>query len=227
MKFKSNFKSWKWFSAVMALLLFSAFDFSRHSIPLDQIHSGGPPKDGIPALYDPEFFPAVRADYLKPQDRVLGISLNGEAKAYPIRILIWHELVNDHVGGHPVLVSYCPLCGTGMIFDAQLQEKRFLFGVSGKLYNSDVLFYDKETESLWSQIKMEAVTGPLTGKKLRLLSAEHTTWEAWQAKYPETVVLSSQTGHHRDYALNPYSEYEATKRLMFPVANQDKRLHLE
>jgi|GEM_PF-4459339 len=121
-----------------------AFDFSRHNIPLNEIYDGGPPKDGIPALYDPRFVKADKAGFLSPGDRVLGLSMNGEAKAYPIKILNWHELVNDRVGGKWVLVSYCPLCGTGMAFDAELNGQRFLFGVSGKLYNSDVLFYDKK-----------------------------------------------------------------------------------
>ena len=162
--------------AIFCILTMLGFDYSKHSIPINEIHSGGPSKDGIPALYNPKFILAKDAAYLKPQDRILGLYLNGEAKAYPIRILNWHELVNDSVGGKDVLVSYCPLCGTGMAFDANIDGRKYLFGVSGKLYNSDVLMYDKETESLWSQIKMEAVTGAMTGKRLTLLPLIHTTW---------------------------------------------------
>jgi len=200
------------------------FDYFKHSIPLDEIHSGGPPKDGIPALYDPKFILADEANYLKASDRILGLNINGEAKAYPVRILTWHELVNDRIGGQEVLVSYCPLCGTGMAFAAQIEGQRFLFGVSGKLYNSNVLFYDKKTESLWSQIQMEAVTGSMTGRRLSLLPLDHTTWRAWRTKYPNTKVLSKATGHFRDYGENPYLAYETSDQIMFPVKHDDKRL---
>lgn len=200
------------------------FDFSQHSIPIDEIHSGGPAKDGIPALYDPRFMLAKDVEYLKQSDRILGLTINGEAKAYPIKVLNWHELVNDSVGGKDVLVSYCPLCGTGMAFDAKIDGKRFLFGVSGKLYNSDVLMYDKETESLWSQIKMEAVTGSMTGKRLTLLPLVHTTWGAWKFKHPDTKVLSKKTEHFRNYSDSPYSTYETSDQIMFPVKHKDDRL---
>lgn len=206
-------------------LTLAGFDFSKHSIPLNEILDGGPPKDGIPALFDPEFVNLNEAKFLRPTDRVLGLQINGEAKAYPIKILNWHELVNDHVGGEAVLISYCPLCGTGMSYDAMIDGKRFLFGVSGKLYNSNVLFYDKDTDSLWSQIKMEAVTGPMTGKQLRLLPLEHTTWSDWQRRHPKTKVLSLKTGHRRDYFRDPYGDYEQNSRIFFPVSNEDSRLH--
>ncbi|OGW84187.1 MAG: hypothetical protein A2Z83_03405 [Omnitrophica bacterium GWA2_52_8] len=199
-------------------------DFSKHSIPLNEIYDGGPPKDGIPALFDPEFVSADEADFLRPADRILGLEAGGEAKAYPIKILNWHELVNDHVGGKSVLVSYCPLCGTGMAYDAVIDGKRFLFGVSGKLYNSNVLFYDRVTESLWSQLMMEAVTGPMTGEKLRLLPLEHTTWADWKRKHPQTKALSLKTGHSRDYFRDPYGDYEQNNRIFFPVAHEDSRL---
>lgn len=215
-----------WRAVLLAFLALTqtAFDFSRHGIPLEEIVDGGPPKDGIPALYDPGFVEAGKAGFLSPGDRVLGLSISGEAKAYPLKILNWHELVNDRVGGKWVLVSFCPLCGTGMAFDAELDGQRFLFGVSGKLYNSDVLFYDKKTESLWSQIKMQAVTGPMTGTGLVLLPAEHTTWGDWRSRHPETRVLSDQTGYPRDYAANPYEGYEDYERTFFPIPREDTRL---
>lgn len=221
MNFKKTFYS---IVTLFYLLTLLGFDYSIHSIPLNEIHDGGPPKDGIPALYDPEFTSAQEAGYLEQTDRVLGLMLNGEAKAYPIRILNWHELVNDRVGGENILVSYCPLCGTGMVFEVDIKGERFLFGVSGKLYNSDVLFYDKKTESLWSQIKMEAVTGTMTGQKLKLLPAEHTTWEAWRSKHPDTLVLSTNTGHFRDYSKDPYSGYGGSPGIYFPVNHKDNRL---
>lgn len=209
---------------ICCAFLLMGFDYSKHSIPINEIHGGGPPKDGIPALFDPKFILAKEASYLNPSDRVLGLYLNGEAKAYPIRILNWHELVNDTVGGRDVLVSYCPLCGTGMAFDARLEGKKYLFGVSGKLYNSNVLIYDRETESLWSQIMREAVTGPMTGTKLTLLPLIHTTWEAWTSNYPNTEVLSPRTGFKRNYGDSPYDSYESNQALMFPVNHHDARL---
>jgi len=208
----------------LLLVLTLGFDFSRHSVPLEEIHDGGPPKDGIPALYDPEFISAEEAVFLMPDDRVLGLVIDGEAKAYPLRILNWHELVNDRVGGQAVLISFCPLCGTGLAFDANLNGRRKLFGVSGKLYNSNVLFYDRETESLWSQIKMEAVTGSFTGTRLVQISLAHTSWRGWSEKYPDTKVLSLRTGYQRSYDRSPYRTYDKSNVLYFPVSHEDDRL---
>ncbi len=207
-----------------SLVFLMGFDFSKHSIPLDEILSGGPEKDGIPAILKPKFMPADRADFLKNDDRVLAFESNGEAKAYPIKILNWHEIVNDAIGGRPILITYCPLCGTGMAFDPVIEGKHYTFGVSGLLYKSDVLMYDHQTESLWSQIQQEAVTGPLTGTRLRLLPLVHTTWQAWRAERPKTQVLSTDTGFRRDYTRDPYESYARSDRLMFPVGKGDDRL---
>jgi len=215
------------FLTVITLLLSVTalgLEFSPSRIPLKDIHDGGPPKDGIPALTAPQFDRASDAGYMRPQDRVLVVQINGETKAYPIKILNWHELVNDTLGGQDILVSYCPLCGTGMVFDAQVDGQRLMFGVSGKLYNSNVLFYDKGTESLWSQAAMEAVTGPMMGKTLHLLPSVHTSWRALVKQYPQAQVLSIKTGYKRDYQANPYDDYEQNNRLYFPVKLKDDRL---
>jgi len=169
----------------------AALDLSNPRIPLEEIRNGGPPKDGIPALTDPEVISASEVSYLAPSDRILGLVMNGEARAYPLKILNWHEIVNDTLGGEPVLVSYCPLCGSGMVFDARINGERLNFGVSGRLYNSDVLFYDRKSESLWSQLKMEAVTGQMAGTKLTLLPLEHTRWDSWRQRHPATTVLAA------------------------------------
>lgn len=124
------------------------------------------------------------------------VRLNGQAKVYPIAILNWHEIVNDRIGGKPIVVSYCPLCGTAMVFNANAKGIR-TFGVSGLLYHSDVLVYDRESQSLWSQILQQAVTGPVAGTRLELLPASHTSWQEWSARYPNTQVLSRDTGYHR------------------------------
>lgn len=209
---------------VIAVIGLLGFDLSQHSIPLDEIHSGGPPKDGIPALFDPIFLPAREADFLSPEDRVLGLALGGIAKAYPVKILNWHEVVNDHLGSRPVLMTYCPLCGSGMAFDPTVNGAALTFGVSGLLYKSDVLMYDHRTESLWSQIKQQAVTGSMTGSRLRLLPLVHTTWRHWRQTHPHTMVLSLQTGFRRDYFRDPYSDYARSPRLMFPAGPVDERL---
>ena len=203
----------------------NAFDLRESLIPADEIHAGGPPRDGIPALTDPEFVLAAQADYLAPDDRVLGLKLDGEARAYPIAILNWHEIVNDRIGGRAVAVTYCPLCGTGIAFDALHEGRRLDFGVSGLLYNSDVLLYDRQTESLWSQIKKQAVTGPMKGRRLSALPMTDTTWRAWREAHPKTLVLSTDTGHSRDYSRNPYGGYARERGLYFPVSASSKRYH--
>lgn len=213
-----------YFAAVVLLPPAFAFDLSNATIPRDAIQSGGPPKDGIPALTDPIFIPGDTASYLRDHDRVLGVFINGQAKAYPIRIMNWHEIINDKLGGEAITVTYCPLCGTGMVFEAQDKGRRAYFGVSGLLYNSDVLLYDKATDSLWSQIKKEAIAGPLVGEQLNWLPVKHTTWAQWMKEYPKTEVVSLQTGYFRDYSRDPYHDYEQSERIMFSVVNKDSRL---
>ena len=201
------------------------FDLSKHSVPLDQIVSGGPGKDGIPAILKPAFVTAREATFLKDDDRILGISQGAEAKAYPIKILNWHEIVNDTIGGKQIVVTYCPLCGTGIGFEAAVQGRPHTFGVSGLLYQSDLLMYDHQTHSLWSQISMEAVAGTLTGAKLKPVFLTHTTWEEWRAEHPTTLVLSTTTGYFRNYDRDPYLGYAQRAELMFDTKHFDPRYH--
>ena len=151
---------------ILCFLPFSLFATTRNgfylknsSIPINEILAGGPSKDGIPAINNPKFITAKAAKFLKPDDRVIGVFYSGVAKAYPIRILNWHEIVNDEIKNIPFVVSFCPLCGTGVVFSSTIKGQKLTFGVSGLLYNSDVLFYDKQSESLWSQLLAKAVTG--------------------------------------------------------------------
>ncbi len=200
------------------------FDITRHSVPIEEILSGGPPKDGIPALNNPKFVSASDGDkFLKKHDKVLAIEYNGVAKAYPIRILNWHEVVNDNFNGKPVVVSWCPLCLSGIVYDPEDGGSRLTFGVSGRIYKSNLLMYDHETGSLWSQLLQRAITGPLTGAVLAMLPAEHSTWEHWRTEHPNTLVLSLDTGFKRDYGLDPYREYVEDGRPTFLSSRDTKK----
>lgn len=212
-------------SQCLASGLFNDFDINNSSIATTEIHKGGPPRDGIPSIDEPVFISANQADFLKAQDRVLGLRRNGISKAYPISIMNWHEIVNDEIAKEAVVVTYCPLCGTGVAFTAHAGGKQLSFGVSGLLYNSDVLLYDRETESLWSQLLTHAISGPLKGTKLKLISLQHTTWADWQKSHPQTLVLSTNTGYSRDYRRDPYAGYEDSDGIYFPVSHRDPRYH--
>jgi hypothetical protein len=198
----------------------NGFDLSNSVLPVDEILHGGPPRDGIPALSDPKLIKAADADYLSAKDRVVGITLNGKSRAYPIGILNWHEIVNDEIGGQRFAITYCPLCGTAVAFDATIDGRVTDFGVSGLLYNSDVLLYDRDTESLWSQILGKSVAGKRVGKTLVALPISHTSWQDWLEKHPDSEVLSEDTGFSRDYQRNPYSGYEKSRSTYFAVNNQ-------
>lgn len=200
------------------------FDTSRHSVPLDEILAGGPPKDGIPAISAPRFVAADAATFLPSDDRVIGVDQEGVVKAYPLRILNWHEVVDDAIGTSPIAVTYCPLTGSAIVYDRRVNGQTLLFGVSGRLYQSNLLLYDQQSESLWSQLKAEAVTGAHTGARLQAIPSVTTTWADWRHVHPDTVVLSPETGYQRDYGRDPYAGYHASPELMFPVAHVDARL---
>ncbi|MEW8352940.1 MAG: DUF3179 domain-containing protein [Candidatus Thiodiazotropha sp.] len=203
----------------------SGFDVTDALVPADQILPGGPPKDSIPSIDRPKFISAHKVDYLDPEDRVLGLIYNGQEKAYPIAILNWHEIVNDRFGDAPVAVTFCPLCGSGIAFRSEQNNRPLSFGVSGLLYNSDMLLYDRGTESLWSQIRMQAISGKYKGKRLQPIALHHTTWSDWLARYPGSQVLSVDTGFSRDYRRSPYGDYETSRALYFPVEFAAKGYH--
>jgi len=203
----------------------NGFDLENSIIPSEKILSGGPPRDGIPSIDKPKFISAAKASYLKPDDRVMGIVVAGEARAYPIRILNWHEIVNDVIKGQAVAVTFCPLCGSGIVYEADFNGKAHKFGVSGLLYNSDVLLYDRETETLWSQILSKGISGKLVNQALKIVASSHTSWQTWQQKHPQTKVLSNKTGFKRDYNRSPYGDYNDNKSTYFPVAFSSKKYH--
>lgn len=205
----------------------NGFDISDATVSQDKIKQGGPPRDGIPSIDNPDFINPEEADWLRDEDRVLALKRNGVAKAYPIRILDWHEVVNDTFGDEAIVVTWCPLCGSGMAFESEVEGQVLEFDVSGLLYNSDVLLFDRETESLWSQIGTKAITGEFQDKKLTQVPMEHTSWKAWSGKHEDTKVLSKNTGHDRNYDRDPYAGYENEERLYFPVTDTDDRLPLK
>ncbi len=197
----------------------------KHLIPLDKIKGGGPPKDGIPSIDDPVFANVQDSNFMSDSDTVIGLEINGEAKAYPLFILVWHEIVNDKVGDTPVSVTYCPLCYTNQVFERMIDGQEVEFGTSGKLYNSNLLMYDRLTESYWSQALGIAVKGELSGYQLNLIPFDVITWKDWKSLHPDTMVLTTDTGHIRSYATDPYGKYYTEPRIIFPVENSDDRLH--
>lgn len=190
-----------------------------------EIDHGGPGRDGIPALDNPIFLEgAAREQQIRPDDRVMGVNYQGVAKAYPIAILDYHEVVNDRFGDTPLTITFCPLCGTGMAFFANVAGKDLDFGVSGLIYNSNVLLYDRATQSLWSQVMKKAVTGPLQGTTLTQVPAQYTTWRDWLQQHPQSLLLSRDTGHQRNYDISPYTEYRRLPMVNFATLHSDPRI---
>lgn len=200
-------------------------DGLKHAIPLNKIKSGGPPKDGIPSIDDPKFAGINNAQFVSDSDVVIGLEVNGDVRAYPLFILVWHEIVNDNVGGTPVAVTYCPLCYTNQVFERVINGQEVEFGTSGKLYNSNLLMYDRLTDSFWSQGLGSAVTGELTGTALKTIPFDVITWGDWKKLHPDSLVLTTDTGHLRSYATDPYGDYYTEPRIIFPVDNLDERMH--
>lgn len=201
----------------------------KSEIRLDEIRWGGVLRDGIPPLKDPKTIKAAQADYLKDDHVVFGVSFNGEARAYPKRILAWHEMVKDTVGGRSINGVYCTLCGSMIVYDTLHNKKHYELGTSGFLYRSNKLMYDHETQSMWSTIEGKPVVGPLVGKGIQLkpLTVVTSTWGEWRKRHPDTTVLSLDTGFQRDYGEGvAYNSYFSTDRLMFAIPQEfeDKRL---
>jgi len=201
----------------------------NHEIRLEEIAWGGIVKDGIPALTHPVLIPATEADYLNDDESVFGIEINGDVRAYPYRIMDWHEMLNDVIGGVPISLAYCTLCGSGILFDTRVKGRGtpFIFGSSGFLYRSNKLMYDQQTHSLWNQFTGRPVVGILTGSgiQLKILPVVTTTWGNWYRQHPKTNVLSLNTGFSRDYTPGrPYGHYFTDTKLMFPALTPDKRL---
>jgi hypothetical protein len=201
-------------------------NWEQRSIDLDELMRGGPPKDGIPAIDAPTFVSVGAArDWLAPQEPVILFVHKGVARAYPLQILTWHEIVNDEVGGVPVVVTFCPLCYSAIVFRRTLDGAVYTFGVSGLLRNSDLVMYDRQTESLWQQLTGEAIVGDLTGRTLEALPAQIVSFAQFAEAYPGGAVLSRDTGYRRDYGANPYAGYDDVDKRPFAYRGPyDERL---
>ena len=194
-------------------------DFGKRSVDLGEILSGGPPKDGIPSIDAPLFVPVSESDDLAPREPVIRLVVEGDARAYPLRILTWHEIVNDEVGGVPVAVTYCPLCNAAIVFDRRIgdiapdmtPDMAPEFGTTGKLRNSDLVMYDRATESWWQQFLGEAIVGELTGTRLAMLPSRIEAWERFAARHPDGQVLVPNDPGLRDYGRNPYVGYDSER----------------
>jgi hypothetical protein len=184
-------------------------NWTKLLVAREEIISGGPPPDGIPAIDRPKFVSAAEARrWLHPNEPVLALTVNGDARAYPLQILMWHEIVNDVVGGVAVAVTYCPLCNSALVFERTLEGVTLDFGTSGMLYRSDLVMYDRQSHSLWAQMEGRAIVGDRVGTRLRTRPANTIAFDDWTGAHPGGQVLSRETGHHRRYGVNPYDYYD-------------------
>lgn len=198
---------------------------AQRAVELSELMQGCPRRDCIPSIDAPKFVPAAEAEHVADEDSVVAIALNGDVRAYPTRILDHHEIVNDTIGGEPIAVTWCPLCGSAVGVRRVLGGEVTQLGVSGLLYNSDLVFYDRSTGTLWDQIEATGIVGPLTGESLEFVAVTMTSWSRWRNAHPETLVLSPDTGFAFDYREDRYARYRSTKKLFMPVSHKSRRLH--
>ena len=198
----------------------------KYIVDPSKILSGGPPKDGIPSIDNPKFVSVSDADeWIEDNELVLGIIYKDIKRVYPLQIMVWHEIVNDVISGDPILITYCPLCGSGIAFERTIDGEEVEFGTSGKLYNSNLVMYDRKTDSYWTQIDGKAIIGELTGMELKEVSIDTVTWRDWKAAHPDSEVLNQDTGYSRPYGNDPYGSYYNDSFIFFPVENEDNRIH--
>ncbi|MBN1987715.1 MAG: DUF3179 domain-containing protein [Prolixibacteraceae bacterium] len=199
-------------------------DSGEWLIPKNEVRDGGPGRDGIPALSAPQLITAQEATFLTDNELVLGFADGSDVRAYPHDILDWHEIINDETANHSIAVIYCPLTGTGIGWDRNVAGTKTTFGVSGLLYNSNIIPYDRSTNSNWSQLLLKSVNGELIGTSANTYNLVETSWKTWKQLYPSTKVVSTNTGHNRNYGNYPYGNYKTSGNLLFPVSRNDNRL---
>lgn len=226
MVMKQNHFWWTLLAVLPLLLACNQDGAGTWLIPEAQVLDGGPGKDGIPSVDNPQFTTVNEADpALFDRELVVGVRVGNEVRAYPHFILDWHEIVNDKVNGLPMAINYCPLTGTAMAWDRVINGAETTFGVSGLLYQSNIIPFDRLTESNWSQLEVKAVEGELSGTAPKVYPIVETTWETWKKMYPETKVMTRETGFARSYGQYPYGDYRINQDwLIFPVTNRDERL---
>jgi len=201
-------------------------DGTKYLVDPSKIRGGGPPKDGIPSIDNPKYVSVEEADkWIQDNELVLAIIHKGVKRVYPLQILVWHEIVNDHIAGDPILITYCPLCGSGIAYESRINGEEVEFGTSGKLYNSNLVMYDRKTDTYWTQIGGLAIIGELTGIELKSISIDTVTWGDWKIAHEDSEVLSQNTGFSRNYGNDPYGNYYEDSFLLFPVESQDNRIH--
>ena len=204
---------------------FPKTDFDRRTVDLSEIRSGGPPRDGIPAVDLPRYVSTGEAaEWLDPDEPVIAVARGGEARAYPLQILIWHEIANDELGGTPISVTFCPLCNSAIVFDRRLDGAVLDFGTTGRLRRSDLVMYDRQTGTWWQQLTGAGIIGEHAGRELVRLPAAVVAWNDFRTAYPDATVLSRETGHARPYGSNPYSGYDSAARPFLLDRAPDPRL---
>lgn len=189
-------------------------DFAKHTVALGEIFDGGVPRDGIPSIDDPQFVRVAEVDW-PGVEPLISVEINGDARAYPLRMLVWHQIVNDVVGGVPVAVTYCPFCNTSLVFDRRLNGTVLEFGITGKLRHSGLVMYDRTTESWWQQFQGEAIAGELSGAKLEMLPARLESVATFKARWPEGFVLVPNNEIARAYGFTPYAGYDGARPFMY------------
>lgn len=194
-------------------------------VPSNEVLDGGPGKDGIPSVDNPQFAPIADIDYMDDDDLVLGFKIGNEVRAYTHKVLDWHEIVNDEVNGFPIAITYCPLTGTGIGWGREVNGGVTEFGVSGLLYNSNLIPYDRNSDSNWSQMTNKCVNGELINTKINTHFLFETTWATWKEMYPNSQVITTNTGVNRNYSSFPYGNYRTSSSINFPISNDDDRLH--
>ncbi len=194
-------------------------------ISQSEVKDGGPGKDGIPALTDPLLIPAGQIDYLNPEDLIIAVRIGETIIAFPHKILDKHEIINVLSSAVPYILSYCPLTGTGMAWEAPKDVNDKSYGVSGLLYNSNLILYDRQTDSNWSQMMMKCINGQLIRQNAVMIHVIETKWSTWKMMYPDSLVVSNATGYNSNYSIYPYGNYKSDNTLLFPVNNEDNRLH--
>ena len=215
----------------IALLMTSAQSCSKSDIggewliPKDEVLSGGPGKDGIPALTNPDMVSIAQVNYMNDEDLIIGFKDGDEVKGYTHVVLDWHEIINDVVGDKNIAVTYCPLTGTGIGWNRTINGSTTTFGVSGLLYNTNLIPYDRETDSNWSQIRLDCVNGDRMGAQVETLPIVEMNWKTWKTLYPNSEIVSLNTGINRSYGRYPYGSYRTDNSLNFPISTHDNRLH--